>query len=217
LGIEGGALFHIRIALDRQAQQQELTNPKLAPTILDSANFYQQKERWNITLFLLMPDHLHGLLAFARDESMSEVVRAWKRFHARTNHVVWQEGYFDHRLRNDERGEQLGAKMNYIRQNSVAAGLWGNAQEWPWVIDPFANLQQRVSDNAFHPRIAKGGSTSPEDDVVQQRVDDNAFHLCAKLPQTRSTFRPLSNQVSKCTRAPISRKIVGGFDTFPIF
>jgi putative transposase len=53
--------------------------------------------RWHITLFLLMPDHLHALLSFARDESMSEVIRGWKRFHRRTNQVVWQEGYFDHR------------------------------------------------------------------------------------------------------------------------
>ena len=68
-----------------------------------------------------MPDHLHALLSFAQDESMSEVIRDWKRFHARTNHVIWQQGYFDHRLRADERGEQLSSKMNYIRQNPVAA------------------------------------------------------------------------------------------------
>jgi REP element-mobilizing transposase RayT len=78
--VEAGALFHIRIALDRQAQQPMLTDPALAPALLDSARFYQQQQRWHITLFLLMPDHLHGLLAFARAESMSEVVRAWKRF-----------------------------------------------------------------------------------------------------------------------------------------
>jgi len=52
-----------------------------------------------------MPDHLHALLSFARDELMSEVIRDWKRFHARMNHVIWQEGYFNHRLRADERGE----------------------------------------------------------------------------------------------------------------
>jgi hypothetical protein len=50
---------------------------------------------------------------------------------------VWQEGYFDHRLRNDERGEQLSAKMNYIRQNPVAAAWCAKAEDWPWVIDPY--------------------------------------------------------------------------------
>jgi len=51
--------------------------------------------------------------------------------------LIWQEGYFDHRLRADERGAQLLAKMNYIRQNPVAAGLCVRAEDWPWVIDPF--------------------------------------------------------------------------------
>jgi REP element-mobilizing transposase RayT len=38
-----------------------------------------------------MPDHLHALLSFAPDQSMSEVIRDWKRFHARTNQVIWQK------------------------------------------------------------------------------------------------------------------------------
>jgi len=135
--VEPGALFHIRVALDREKEQRALTDPQLAQGILDSAKFYEARLRWHITLFLLMPDHLHALLSFARDESMSEVIRSWKRFHARMNRVIWQEGYFDHRLRADERGEQLSVKMNYIRQNPVAAGLCAKSEEWPWVIDPF--------------------------------------------------------------------------------
>ena len=134
--VEPGALFHIRIALDRDKEQKALIDPALAQAIFDSAKCYEGRLRWHITLFLLMADHLHALLSFARDESMSDI-RDWKRFHARTNHVIWQEGYFDHRLRADERGEQLSSKMNYIRQNPVAAGLCAKAEYWPWVIDPF--------------------------------------------------------------------------------
>jgi putative transposase len=114
-------LFHVRIALDRQRKQRPLTDPQLGRTVLDSANFYERKQRWHISLFLLMPDHVHALLSFARDQSMSRIVGDWKHFHSRKNGVMWQEGYFDHRLRDDERGEQLSAKMNYIRQNPVAA------------------------------------------------------------------------------------------------
>ena len=135
--VEPGALFHIRIALDREKEQRVLTDPVLARAILDSVKSYEAKMRWHITLFLLMPDHLHALLSFARDQSMSEVIRDWKRFHARINHIIWQEGYFDHRLRADERGTQLTSKMNYIRQNPVAAGLCARPEDWPWVIDPF--------------------------------------------------------------------------------
>ena len=136
--VEPGALFHIRVALDREKEQKALTDPALAQSILDSAKFYESTMRWHITLFLLMPDHLHALLSFARDKSMSEVIRGWKRFHRRANRVMWQEGYFDHRLRADERGTQLSAKLNYIRQNPVAAGLCARSEDWPWIIDPFA-------------------------------------------------------------------------------
>ena len=104
-----------------------------------------------ITLFLLMPDHVHAVLSFPRDKSMSDVIRDWKRFHKRTYRVMWQEGYFDHRLRPDERGTQFSAKLNYIRQNPVVAGLCARAEEWPWLIDPFAS---------------RGGSACPLDDAT---------------------------------------------------
>jgi REP element-mobilizing transposase RayT len=136
--VEPGALFHIRVAVDREKAQKPLTDPLLAQAMLDSAKLYETKMRWHITIFLLMPDHLHALVSFGRDTSMSEVIKGWKRFHTRANHVMWQEGYFDHRLRADERGTQLSAKLNYIRQNPVAAGLCARAEDWPWILDPFA-------------------------------------------------------------------------------
>jgi REP element-mobilizing transposase RayT len=136
--VEPGALFHVRVAVDREKAQKPLTDSLLAQAMLDSAKFYEAKMRWHITIFLLMPDHLHALVSFGRDTSMSEVIKGWKRFHTRANHVMWQEGYFDHRLRADERGTQLSAKLNYIRQNPVPAGLCARAEDWPWIIDPFA-------------------------------------------------------------------------------
>ncbi|MFZ0916949.1 MAG: transposase [Candidatus Udaeobacter sp.] len=138
--VEPGALFHIRIRLEREKKQTALTDPALAQTILDSAKFYEAKMRWHITLFLVMPDHLHAVLSFPRDKVMSDVIREWKRFHRRANHVMWQEGYFDHRLRADERGVQLTAKLNYIRNNPVAAAFCARVEDWPWIIDPFADV-----------------------------------------------------------------------------
>ena len=91
-----------------------------------------------------MPDHVHALLSFAPDKPMSEVIRNWKCFHTREYDVVWQEGYFDHRLRDDECGEQLSLKINYIRQNPVVAGLCAKAEDWPWIIDPFAREHEWI-------------------------------------------------------------------------
>ena len=137
--VQEGALFHIRVRLDRTNSQTLLTDPQLATRLLESARFYHKNQRWQITVFLLMPDHLHALLAFGRDQRIQQVVGEWKHYHRHTNAVVWQEGFFDHRLRNDEGGEQLDAKLEYIRRNPVAKGLCANTHDWPWIIDPSRN------------------------------------------------------------------------------
>jgi REP element-mobilizing transposase RayT len=85
-----------------------------------------------------MPDHLHALITFDADQSISRVIGHWKHFHARQNSVIWQEGYFDHRLRDDERGEQLATKVDYIRANPVVAGLCEKSEDWPWMFDSLA-------------------------------------------------------------------------------
>ena len=40
---------------------------------------------------------------------------------------IWQRGFFDHVLRNDE---SYGHKWNYVRENPVRAGLVNNPDEW---------------------------------------------------------------------------------------
>jgi hypothetical protein len=73
---------------------------------------------------------------------MSKIVGDWKHFQSRKHGIIWQEGYFDHRLRDDERGEQLSAKMNYIWHNPVAAGLCTRAEDWPWIIERSGWIEQ---------------------------------------------------------------------------
>jgi len=107
----------------------------LGTALLDSARFYETNRRWRIGIFLLMPDHLHAILSFGWGERMSDVVGDWKRFQMTQHGVHWQQDYFDHRLRSDERGEQLAVKFDYIRRNPVAAGLCAQVEDWPWVID----------------------------------------------------------------------------------
>jgi putative transposase len=133
--VEDGATFHIRIALDRRTKQRPLTDPALAKALIESAKFYHGRQRWVITVLTLMPDHLHALLSFDRDKSMSRVIGDWKHYHSHHHKIVWQKGYFDHRLRDDERGDQMSGKITYMRNNPVAAGLCSRAEDWPWWIE----------------------------------------------------------------------------------
>ena len=151
LWVEPGALFHIRIRLDRDKQQRPLVDPSLAPVLLDSATFYEQNTRWLITLFVLMPDHVHAVLSFPARQIDERSHSRLETLSYADQHVMWQDGYFDHRRRPDERGTPFSAKLNYIRENPVAAGLCARPEDWPWIID-------RLASNA--------GSACPQTDAT---------------------------------------------------
>ena len=129
-----GAVFHIRIraALDAGV---ELTDENLAPELLASVIEYTSRHVWWPTLFLIMPDHIHTLLSFGATRRMSRVVGDWKKWHQLKHGVVFQENFFDHRLRRDESLEQ---KALYIRRNPVVKGLCSRLEDWPWVLDSAA-------------------------------------------------------------------------------
>ncbi len=128
--VPDGARFHIRI---RTAPDftKFLTNPALGKALLDSVAHYHKHQRWHVTLCLLMPDHLHAILSFPAQESMARLIGEWKRFHAKTHAIRWQDNFFDHRLRNDAEAD---LKYEYIRQNPVVKGLCEQPEDWPWFI-----------------------------------------------------------------------------------
>jgi hypothetical protein len=43
--------------------------------------------------------------------------------------LLWQPGFFDHLLRNDE---SYNRKWEYVRENPVRAGLVSGADDWPY-------------------------------------------------------------------------------------
>jgi putative transposase len=128
--VEVGAIFHIRIRIARGGTPP-LTQPSVANDLLASAELYHSTGRWFNWLFLLMPDHVHALVAFPRDCDMRTVIGRWKAWQTRTHGVRWQDNFFDHRIRNQH---ELHVKAEYIRQNPVVKGLCRSSAEWLWVI-----------------------------------------------------------------------------------
>jgi REP element-mobilizing transposase RayT len=135
-----------------------LTNPKLADALLRSVRFYDERGRWWAHLALIMPDHLHLLLAFPAEEQMSRVISDWKRWHGSKDRVMWQDNYFDHRIRNPH---ELELKDNYIRENPVAKGLCPTAENWPWVWPSTVDVALRAREGA----------------IANQTRPEVAFHL----------------------------------------
>ncbi len=128
--VESGATYHIRISIDLE-HSPPLVRPDIGRSLLHSARFYHEQDRWNCRLFLLMPDHLHALLIFPYDQDMRRIVGSWKGYQVKRLGICWQGNYFDHRIRNQK---QLEEKSAYIRLNPIRKNLCLREDAWPWVL-----------------------------------------------------------------------------------
>lgn len=84
--------------------------------------------------YVIMPDHLHFFVRGSDGVKLAQWVNGLKRgisvaLGATKKHPLWQPGFFDHVLRNDE---SYGQKWEYVRENPVRAGLVSRADEWPY-------------------------------------------------------------------------------------
>jgi REP element-mobilizing transposase RayT len=86
----------------------------------DAAAHNHEKLAWHCRLMLLMPDHLHTVIAFPREPGMKTAVTNWKRFLARQQQIEWRRDFFDHRLRDHH---QEAEKISYILMNPVTLGI----------------------------------------------------------------------------------------------
>ncbi|WP_164103392.1 transposase [Candidatus Laterigemmans baculatus] len=84
-------------------------------------------DRYRMGDFIVMPNHVHLLAAFASEESLVNQCDSWLHFSARQINLVigqkgkfWQQEPFDHLVRSPEQYEYL---RRYIRDNGLKAGL----------------------------------------------------------------------------------------------
>ncbi len=109
----------------------DVTNARI---VVNALRFAEQRE-WAQTLaYVLMPDHLHWLLALGGRKSLSQLVHAIKSFTAtrisgKDGRPVWQGGFHDHAVR---RNEDVRAIARYVIANPLRAGLVERFGDYPW-------------------------------------------------------------------------------------
>lgn len=85
--------------------------------------------------YVIMPDHIHLFVCGPDDFVLGRWISSLKQSLAKTisgelrDERVWQRGFFDHVLRNDESYAQ---KWNYVRDNPVRAGFVTKPEDWPY-------------------------------------------------------------------------------------
>lgn len=122
-------------SIARNADSRNLPRGETADGVFQSFRFQNERQAWHASIVLLMPDHLHAIIAFDWEtgDGMKEIIGNWKRFTARNLGIDWQRDFFDHRIRSEE---DLANKWIYIRENPVRAGLVKSYEEWPHVWSP---------------------------------------------------------------------------------
>ena len=130
--VNEGSFFFITICCD-QRNVNNLCCVGVGDKLLKGAEHYHQTLSWYCRLMLLMPDHLHAVIAFPCEPGLKTVVTNWKRYQARQLGVDWQRDFFDHRLRDHH--EQI-QKIDYIMKNPVRRNLCERAEDWPWIYRP---------------------------------------------------------------------------------
>lgn len=115
--------------------------PDLARDIVTETCLRGDGHRFELHALVVMPDHVHLALTPKWDErgdfSIPEITQEIKsvsahRINKETGHVgrVWQEESFDRALR---REEGLVAKIQYMLNNPVRAGLVSSSAEYRWI------------------------------------------------------------------------------------
>ena len=95
---------------------------------VENALLHFDGDHYRIDSFVVMPNHVHALVAPLKDHLLSDIVKAWKSY---TSHLlvkqfaavapVWQKEYFDHIVRSPESLEKF---RRYICQNPEPLKRW---------------------------------------------------------------------------------------------
>ena len=99
-----------------------------------------------VIAYCVMPDHFHALVeGTAADAALKRFMKRWKQATGfqwkRQGHrdCLWQEGYFDHILREGDQPERVA---RYIIANPVRAGLVEDVRQYPFVGSPSYSVEE---------------------------------------------------------------------------
>jgi type I restriction enzyme R subunit len=112
--------------LDKSLGECVLARPEVSHVVEQSLKHFNG-DRYLLTDSVIMPNHVHVLVAFRDEEMLIKQCTSWKRYTAcRINELVgltgdfWQPEQFDHLVRSPEQFEHY---RRYIAENPIKANL----------------------------------------------------------------------------------------------
>jgi putative transposase len=103
-------------------------------------------DRFTLHAYVIMPDHLHSLITPGETiEKAVQLIKGGFSYRARRelgwNGEIWQTGFTDHRIRNNE---DWVRHLEYIRSNPVEAGLAEDPVLFEFMGFPSTEFPQRL-------------------------------------------------------------------------
>jgi putative DNA methylase len=127
--------YRIEAYLDRGIGECYLADKRIAG-LIQSALTYFDSQRYRLSAWVVMPNHVHLLAAPCIGHSLSNIMHSLKSYTAQEANKMlnrrgnfWFEDYFDRYIRNAKHFENA---INYIESNPVRAGLCNSARDWPF-------------------------------------------------------------------------------------
>lgn len=111
------------------------TDQAVVGLIVDAFLQTATEHAFTIVVYCVMPDHIHLLLDGDHDgadlKTFMKVAkqRAGFQFKKHTGRRLWQEGYYEHVLRDVEKTEDV---IRYIINNPIRKGLVANPLDYPY-------------------------------------------------------------------------------------
>jgi len=108
---------------------------RMANLFIDTIFHYRREKKFLIYEFVVMPNHIHMLLApagIALERAMQPVKGGYSyrvKKELGLDMEIWERGYVDHRIRN---AADYARHVAYIRQNPVEAHIANCAQDFPY-------------------------------------------------------------------------------------
>jgi putative DNA methylase len=125
----------IETYLDKGCGCAYLKDVRIADMV-QNALLHFDGDRYRLTAWVIMPNHIHLLLTPFSHQSLSRIMQSIKSYTAqeankllnRAGHF-WMQDYFDRFIRDELHYERVIA---YIENNPVKAGLCLSPSDWPW-------------------------------------------------------------------------------------
>ena len=124
-----GARHYITINAEDRTGSPFIT-PQIAHALFDALLFYDTTQRWVLWSAVIMPDHLHFIATFNLTDGLKKPITQLKRYLSREFKIQFQQGFFEHRIRNEN---EFAEKIAYIRMNPVREKLVANPDDWPYL------------------------------------------------------------------------------------